>query len=71
LTGVADDSCTLLYALGAGVGLTLALVIMAGIREEAELSTVPQLVRGTTLSFFIASILSMAFMSFACNLAQA
>lgn len=61
----------LVYALGAGVGLTLALVIMAGIREETELSTVPQLVRGTAMSFFIAGILSMAFMGFAGLFAEA
>jgi electron transport complex protein RnfA len=55
----------LVYAIGAGVGFTLALVIMAGLREEAELSTLPQIVRGTAMSFFIAGILSMAFMGFA------
>ena len=56
----------LVYALGAGVGLTLALVIMAGLREEAETAgSVPALVRGTAMSFFIAGILSMAFMGFA------
>ncbi len=55
----------LIYALGAGVGLTLALVLMAGVREENELQTVPQLVRGAAMSFFIAGILSMAFMGFA------
>jgi len=55
----------LVYALGAGVGLTIALVIMAGIRQDAELAGVPRLVRGTAMSFFIAGILSMAFMGFA------
>lgn len=55
----------LVYALGAGVGLTLALVIMAGLREEAELATIPRIVRGTAMSFFVAGILSMAFMGFA------
>lgn len=55
----------IVYALGAGLGLMLALVIMAGIREEAELNEVPRLVRGTAMSFFIAGILSMAFMGFA------
>jgi electron transport complex protein RnfA len=55
----------LVYALGAGVGLTLALVIMAGLREEIELTSVPKLVRGVAMSFFIAGILSMAFMGFA------
>jgi len=61
----------LVYALGAGVGLTLALVIMAGLREEAELQGPPALVRGTALSFFIAGILSLAFMGFAGLFASA
>lgn len=55
----------LVFALGAGLGLTLALVLMAGVREEAELSNVPRLLRGTAMSFFIAGILSLAFMGFA------
>jgi len=55
----------LVYALGAGVGLTLALVIMAGLREENQLNTVPAIVRGLSMSFFIAGILSLAFMGFA------
>ena len=55
----------LVYAVGAGVGLTLALVLMAGLREENELAPIPKLVRGTAMSFFAAGILSMAFMGFA------
>jgi len=55
----------LIYALGAGVGLTLALVIMAGLREENELAAIPDTVKGTAMSFFVAGILSMAFMGFA------
>ena len=55
----------LVFATGAGLGLTLALVLMAGLREEAELSDVPALLRGTAMSFLIAGILSLAFMGFA------
>jgi electron transport complex protein RnfA len=55
----------LVFALGAGGGFTLALVLMAGIRQEAELSDVPALVRGTAMNLIIAGILSMAFMGFA------
>jgi electron transport complex protein RnfA len=54
----------LVFALGAGGGFTLALVLMAGLRQETELSTVPDLVRGTALNLIIAGILSMAFMGF-------
>ena len=55
----------LIYALGAGAGVTLALVIMAGMREEIDLADPPKIVRGTAMSFFVAGILSMAFMGFA------
>jgi len=55
----------LVYALGAGSGLTLALVIMAGLREEVQLTGPHRLVRGVAMGFFIAGILSMAFMGFA------
>ena len=55
----------IVYALGAGAGLTLALVLMAGLREESDLGETPRLVRGLAMSFFIAGILSMAFMGFA------
>ena len=53
------------YALGAGAGFTLALVLMAGLRERLELQTVPDVVRGTALSLVLAGILSVAFMGFA------
>jgi len=55
----------LAFALGAGAGLTLALVLMAGLREEAELSDIPSVMKGTAMNLIIAGILSLAFMGFA------
>ena len=55
----------LIYALGAGFGFTLAMVLLAGLREESELSDVPALIKGTAMNLIIAGILSMAFMGFA------
>ena len=55
----------IVYALGAGVGFTLALVLMAGLREKLELARVPDVVRGTALALMLAGLLSMAFMGFA------
>lgn len=52
------------FAVGAGAGFTLALVLMAGIREELELAEVPQLVKGASLTLAIAGILSLTFMGF-------
>jgi electron transport complex protein RnfA len=55
----------LVYALGAGLGFTVAMVLLAGLREESELSDVPALIQGTAMNLIIAGILSMAFMGFA------
>lgn len=55
----------MIYALGAGGGVTLALVLLAGIREETRVLNIPNLMQGTALNLIIAGILSMAFMGFA------
>ena len=55
----------IVYALGAGIGFTLAMVLLAGLREESELSNIPKLIQGTAMNLIIAGILSMAFMGFA------
>jgi electron transport complex protein RnfA len=55
----------LVYALGAGAGVTLALVLMASIRERAELSSVPAVARNMGLVLIVAGSLSLAFMGFA------
>jgi electron transport complex protein RnfA len=55
----------LLFAWGAGAGLTLALVLMASIRQTLEMADVPDVARGNALVFIIAGILSLAFMGFA------
>lgn len=56
---------SLVYALGAGAGFTLAIVIMAGIREELELADTPDIVKGTAIVLMIAGLLSLSFMGFA------
>jgi electron transport complex protein RnfA len=56
---------SLVFALGAGAGFTIALIIMAGIREELQLSDIPGVVKGAALTLIVAGILSMAFMGFA------
>lgn len=55
----------MVYALGSGLGFTLAMVLMAGLRQETELAPVPRLIRGTAMNLIIAGILSTAFMGFA------
>lgn len=55
----------IVYALGAGAGVTLALILLAGIREETRILNIPKLIQGTALNLIIAGIVSMAFMGFA------
>ena len=52
------------YAVGGGLGLTLALVLMASVRQKIELSDVPEVARGMGLVLIIAGSLSLAFMGF-------
>ncbi len=53
------------YALGAGAGFTLALILMAGLREQLDLADIPNVAKGTALTLLIAGILSLSFMGFA------
>lgn len=53
------------FGIGAGIGFTLALVIMAGIREQLDLSDVPESLRGAAITLVVAGLLALAFMGFA------
>ncbi|NLT65154.1 MAG: electron transport complex subunit RsxA [Acidobacteria bacterium] len=55
----------IVFAVGAGGGFTLALVLMAGIREELELADVPKPMRGVPVTLLVAGILALAFSGFA------
>lgn len=52
------------YGAATAVGFGLALVILAGIREQIELSEIPKGMKGVPISLVIAGILAMAFMGF-------
>jgi len=56
---------SIMYAMGAGVGFTLALMLMAGLREKLELAEVPSVSQGAAMSLMLAGLLSLAFMGFA------
>lgn len=52
------------YGASTAIGFGLALVILAGIREQLELVDVPKGMKGVPLSLVIAGILALAFMGF-------
>jgi electron transport complex protein RnfA len=56
---------SLVYGIGAGAGFTLAIVLMAGIREELELAKVPKPFEGAGITMIVAASLALAFMGFA------
>ncbi|AQQ70582.1 Electron transport complex protein RnfA [Limihaloglobus sulfuriphilus] len=51
-------------SFGAGIGFTMAICIMAGIREELELANVPDCLKGAPITLITAGLLALAFMGF-------
>jgi electron transport complex protein RnfA len=47
-----------------GLGYTLAMLLMSGIRERLDLCAVPKPLKDFPLAFIIASLMSLAFMGF-------
>lgn len=52
------------YSISNALGFGLALIILAGIREQLELVDIPQPMKGVPSSLIIAGILALAFMGF-------
>jgi electron transport complex protein RnfA len=55
----------IVYALGAGAGFTLALILISGLREQLEFADIPNFAKGTALTLIVAGVLSLTFMGFA------
>jgi len=55
----------LALAIGGGIGFTIAISMMAGIREELDMCDVPKPLRGAGIALITAGIMAMAFMGFA------
>ncbi len=55
---------TFVNAVCVGLGFTLALILMAGIRERLERADIPKLFRGFPIALIIAGIMSLAFTGF-------
>ncbi len=55
---------TLVYSFFGGVGFTLAIVLMAGIREELESADIPEPLKGPGITLITAGLMALAFMGF-------
>ena len=54
----------LMLALGGGIGFTIAISLMAGIREELDMCDIPEPLKGAGIALIVAGIMAMAFMGF-------
>lgn len=52
------------FGFGAGLGFTMVIVIMAGIREEIQCAPVPEVFKGAPVTLITAGLLALAFMGF-------
>ena len=55
---------TTIQGFSAGIGFTLALVLMAGIRERLELADIPKPLQGIPIAFIMAGLMAIAFLGF-------
>ncbi|HNR69346.1 MAG TPA: electron transport complex protein RnfA [bacterium] len=55
---------SIVHGFSAGVGFTLALILMAGIRERLELAEIPKSLQGIPIAFIMAGLMAMAFLGF-------
>jgi Na+-transporting NADH:ubiquinone oxidoreductase subunit E len=56
---------SIVFAFGSGVGWTIAIIAMSGIRSKLIFSDVPEALKGPGITMIIASIMALAFMGFA------
>ncbi len=65
---IADEKYNLFesmaMALGSGLGFSMALIIMASIREKLELAEVPKSFQGLPISFVLTGLIALAFLGF-------
>lgn len=55
---------SIVYGVGSGVGWTLAIIALAGIREKMKYSNVPDGLRGLGITFVTVGLMALGFMSF-------
>ncbi|NOR14668.1 MAG: electron transport complex subunit RsxA [Candidatus Aminicenantes bacterium] len=53
-----------IFGVGSGLGFTLAIVLMASIREQLDLADVPESLKGAGIALIVAGIMALAFTGF-------
>lgn len=55
---------SVVQGISAGLGFTLALLLMSAIRERLDLDVVPESFKGVPIAFITAALMSLAFLAF-------
>jgi electron transport complex protein RnfA len=55
---------SIFHGFTAGIGFTIALILMAGIRERLDLAPIPKPLKGIPIAFLMAGLMSIAFLGF-------
>ena len=55
---------TVVHGFGGGLGFTMAILLMACIRERLEFSNIPECLKGFPIAFVITSMMAFAFFGF-------
>lgn len=55
---------SVVQGVGGGIGFTVALLLMAGIRERLEVADIPENLKGLPITFIIAGLMAIAFLGF-------
>lgn len=55
---------TVIFGMGSGLGFTLAIILMAGIREQLDLADVPEPLKGAGIALIVAGLIALAFSGF-------
>ncbi len=53
-----------MFAAASALGFGLALIVFSSIREQMDLSKIPEAMKGVPIAFVVAGLLAMAFMGF-------
>ncbi len=56
---------SIVFGFGTGVGFTIALLMMSGIREELEFADIPKHFQGIAVTMIVAGMMALSFMGFA------
>jgi len=55
---------TVIFGVSSGIGFTIAIILMAGIREQLDLADVPEPLKGAGIALIVAGIMALAFNGF-------